>query len=296
MYINNLKGKYVQHLLSVDDMSEDFILEIWTNALKNKDNNSTSLTGKILTNLFYEPSTRTSSSFYSAMTKKGGSVIPINNVKFSSVTKGETLEDTIITMSTMSDCIVLRHPEVGSAERAAKVSPVPIINGGDGDGEHPTQTLLDGLTIYSNNNNNLDNLNITFIGDLKNGRTVKSLVKLLSRYKNNNFNFISPDNLRYPSDILPINSFESDKIEDVISKTDVLYVTRVQKERGSDHNYALTEVTLSKLNDKAIVMHPLPRVNEIPKKFDKDKRAKYFEQMRNGLWCRMALLEKIILN
>ncbi len=192
MYINNLKGKYVQHLLSVDDMSEDFILEIWTNALKNKDTNSTSLTGKILTNLFYEPSTRTSSSFYSAMTKKGGSVIPINNVKFSSVTKGETLEDTIITMSTMSDCIVLRHPEVGSAERAAKVSPVPIINGGDGDGEHPTQTLLDGLTIYSNNNNNLDNLNITFIGDLKNGRTVKSLVKLLSRYKNNNFNFISP--------------------------------------------------------------------------------------------------------
>ena len=120
-------------LLSVDDMSEDFILEIWTNALKNKDKNSTSLTGKILTNLFYEPSTRTSSSFYSAMTKKGGSVIPINNVKFSSVTKGETLEDTIITMSTMSDCIVLRHPEVGSAERAAKVSPVPIINGGDGD-------------------------------------------------------------------------------------------------------------------------------------------------------------------
>ena len=178
MYINNLKGKYVQHLLSVDDMSEDFILEIWTNALKNKDKNSTSLTGKILTNLFYEPSTRTSSSFYSAMTKKGGSVIPINNVKFSSVTKGETLEDTIITMSTMSDCIVLRHPEVGSAERAAKVSPVPIINGGDGDGEHPTQTLLDGLTIYSNNNNNLDNLNVTFIGDLKNGRTVKSLVKL----------------------------------------------------------------------------------------------------------------------
>ena len=118
----------------------------------------------------------------------------------------------------------------------------------------------------------------------------------MSRYKNNNFNFISPHNLRYPSDILPINSFESDKIEDVISKTDVLYVTRVQKERGSDHNYALTEETLSKLNDKAIVMHPLPRVNEIPKEFDKDKRAKYFEQMRNGLWCRMALLEKIILN
>ena len=125
----------MQHLLSVDDMSEDFIHEIWTNALNNKDNISTSLSGKILTNLFYEASTRTSSSFYSAMTRTGGSVIPINNVKFSSVTKGETLEDTIIAMSTLSDCIVLRHPDTGSANRAAKVSSVPIINGGDGEGE-----------------------------------------------------------------------------------------------------------------------------------------------------------------
>ena len=152
------------------------------------------------------------------------------------------------------------------------------------------------LFLERHNNNNLDNLNVTFIGDLKNGRTVKSLVKLLSRYKNNNFNFISPGNLRFPADTLPKNFFESDKIEEVISKTDVLYVTRVQKERGSDHSYSLTLDTLNRLNDKAIVMHPLPRVNEIPKEFDKDKRAKYFEQMRNGLWCRMALLEKIILN
>ena len=285
----------MQHLLSVDDMSEDFIHEIWTNALNNKDNISTSLSGKILTNLFYEASTRTSSSFFSAMTRTGGSVIPINNVKFSSVTKGETLEDTIIAMSTLSDCIVLRHPDTGSANRAAKVSSVPIINGGDGEGEHPTQTLLDGFTIYSNNNKSLDNLNITFIGDLKNGRTVKSLVKLLSRYKNNNFNFISPESLKLPSELLPSNSIESENIENVIDKTDVLYVTRVQKERGSDHDYSLSLEKLNLLKRDSIVMHPLPRVNEIPREFDNDKRAKYFEQMRNGLWCRIALLEKIIL-
>ena len=285
----------MQHLLSVDDMSEDFIHEIWTNALNNKDNISTSLSGKILTNLFYEASTRTSSSFYSAMTRTGGSVIPINNVKFSSVTKGETLEDTIIAMSTLSDCIVLRHPDTGSANRAAKVSSVPIINGGDGEGEHPTQTLLDGFTIYSNNNKSLDNLNITFIGDLKNGRTVKSLVKLLSRYKNNKFNFISPESLKLPSELLPSNSIESENIESVIDRTDVLYVTRVQKERGSNHDYSLSLEKLKLLKRDSIVMHPLPRVNEIPREFDNDKRAKYFEQMRNGLWCRIALLEKIIL-
>ena len=285
----------MQHLLSVDDMSEDFIHEIWTNALNNKDNISTSLSGKILTNLFYEASTRTSSSFYSAMTRTGGSVIPINNVKFSSVTKGETLEDTNKAMSTLSDCIVLRHPDTGSANHAAKVSSVPIINGGDGEGEHPTQTLLDGFTIYSNNNKSLDNLNITFIGDLKNGRTVKGLVKLLSRYKNNNFNFISPESLKLPSELLPSNSIESGNIENVIDKTDVLYVTRVQKERGSDHDYSLSLEKLNLLKRDSIVMHPLPRVNEIPREFDNDKRAKYFEQMRNGLWCRIALLEKIIL-
>jgi len=286
----------VQHLLSVDDMSEDFILEVWTNALKNKDNISNTLSGKILTNLFYEASTRTSSSFFSAMTRRGGSVIPINNVKFSSVTKGETLEDTIIAMSTLSDCIVLRHPETGSVLRAANVSSVPIINAGDGEGEHPTQTLLDGLTIYSNNNKSLDNLRITFIGDLKNGRTVKSLVKLLSRYRNNSFNFVSPKNLRIPKDSLPKNSREFERIDDVISDTDVLYVTRVQKERGSDHDYSLKNDQLQSLGKDSIVMHPLPRVNEIPREFDNDKRAKYFEQMKYGLWCRISLLEKIILN
>jgi len=284
----------VQHLLSVDDINEKFILDLWERASDQKDSFSSSLKNKILTNLFYEPSTRTSSSFYSAMVRQGGSVIPINNVKFSSAIKGESLEDTIITMGTMSDCIVLRHPEIGSVSRAAKVSSVPVINAGDGKGEHPTQTLLDGFTIFYNNKEKIDNLRITMVGDLKNGRTVKSLVKLLSRYSGNHFNFVSPPDLRLPKDLLPKNSFQTDKIEEVISDTDVLYVTRVQSERGSRHQYSLSLAQLNLLPKKSIVMHPLPRVNEIPRAFDVDPRAKYFDQMLYGLWCRMVLLENVM--
>ncbi len=284
----------MQHLLSVDDINEKFILDLWERASDQKDNFSSSLKNKILTNLFYEPSTRTSSSFYSAMVRQGGSVIPINNVKFSSAIKGESLEDTIITMGTMSDCIVLRHPEIGSVSRAAKVSSVPVINAGDGKGEHPTQTLLDGFTIFYNNKEKIDNLRITMVGDLKNGRTVKSLVKLLSRYSGNHFNFVSPPDLRLPKDLLPKNSFQTEKIEEVISDTDVLYVTRVQSERGSNHQYSLSLDQLNLLPRKSIVMHPLPRVNEIPRAFDNDPRAKYFDQMLYGLWCRMVLLENVM--
>ena len=284
----------MQHLLSVDDINEKFILDLWERASDQKDSFSSSLKNKILTNLFYEPSTRTSSSFYSAMVRQGGSVIPINNVKFSSAIKGESLEDTIITMGTMSDCIVLRHPEIGSVSRAAKVSSVPVINAGDGKGEHPTQTLLDGFTIFYNNKEKIDNLRITMVGDLKNGRTVKSLVKLLSRYSGNHFNFVSPPDLRLPKDLLPKNSFQTEKIEEVISDTDVLYVTRVQSERGSNHQYSLSLDQLNLLPRKSIVMHPLPRVNEIPRAFDNDPRAKYFDQMLYGLWCRMVLLENVM--
>ena len=284
----------MQHLLSVDDINEKFILDLWERASDQKDSFSSSLKNKILTNLFYEPSTRTSSSFYSAMVRQGGSVIPINNVKFSSAIKGESLEDTIITMGTMSDCIVLRHPEIGSVSRAAKVSSVPVINAGDGKGEHPTQTLLDGFTIFYNNKEKIDNLRITMVGDLKNGRTVKSLVKFLSRYSGNHFNFVSPPDLMLPKDLLPKNSFQTDKIEEVISDTDVLYVTRVQSERGSKHQYSLSLDQLNLLPKKSIVMHPLPRVNEIPRAFDNDPRAKYFDQMLYGLWCRMVLLENVM--
>ena len=284
----------MQHLLSVDDMKESYIFNLWSKAIDQKSNYSNTLKHKILTNLFYEPSTRTSSSFYSAMVRQGGSVIPINNVKFSSAIKGESLEDTVMTMATMSDCIVLRHPITGSAAKAANVSQVPIINAGDGEGEHPTQTLLDGFTIFYNNNEKIDNLRITMIGDLKNGRTVKSLVKFLSRYSGNHFNFVSPKELSFPKEYLPKNSFETTKIDEVINETDVLYVTRVQTERGSDHQYSLSLEKLNLLPKKSIVMHPLPRVSEIPREFDSDPRAKYFDQMRYGLWCRMVLLRDII--
>lgn len=281
------------HVLSVDDLSDDFLQSLWAEALSRKGKNGKNLKGKILTNLFYEPSTRTSSSFYSAMAKSGGQVIPINNVHFSSVAKGETLEDTIITMSNMSDAIVLRHSESGSAKRASQVSEVPIINGGDGNSEHPTQTIIDGFTIYNYLNRSLSNLRITMIGDLKNGRTVKSLVKLLDRFSNNHFNFISPEHLKF-SDNYPKSYIEATEINQVIKETDVLYVTRVQKERGSVHDYSLNLKQLQLLPKNAIVMHPFPRINEIPTEFDIDERAKYFDQIKFGVWCRQILLERVM--
>ena len=281
------------HLLSVNDLTNDFLYSLWRDASKNKGKSNNLLKGKVLTNLFYEPSTRTSSSFYSAMSRSGGSVIPINNVQFSSVAKGESFEDTITTMSQMSDAIVVRHSENGAAERAAAVSSVPIINAGDGNSEHPTQTIIDGFTIYNFLNKDLSNLRVTLIGDLKNGRTVKSLVKLLSRFDNNHFNLVSPEHLKL-STSLPKSSYETTDINEVLKDTDLLYVTRVQKERGSVHDYSLSLNQLNELPKKSIVMHPFPRVNEIPVEFDKDKRAKYFEQIRFSVWCRQMLLQKVI--
>ena len=275
-------------------MSQEFLLDIWDEAIKNKGKQHEKLKNKIITNLFYEPSTRTSSSFYSAMSLSGGSVIPINNVKFSSVSKGESLEDTIQTISCMCDAIVLRHDQKGAAKQAAEVSSVPVINAGDGNGEHPTQTILDGFTIYNCFNNSISGLRITMVGDLKNGRTVKSLVKLLNRFDNNKFNFVSPEELKF-DDKLPSNFYQTTDINDVLSSTDVLYVTRVQKERGSRHDYELTLDQLNMLPKDSIVMHPFPRVTEIPKSFDQDKRAKYFDQIKFGVWCRQILLQKVLL-
>ena len=282
------------NVLSVDDLSQDFLISLWDEAYDRKGKRNKKLSGKILTNLFYEPSTRTSSSFYSAMKLSGGDVIPINNVTFSSVSKGESLEDTVKTISQMCDLIVLRHNIAGSAKIASQVSGVPIINAGDGNSEHPTQTILDGYTIYHYFNKKIDNLNITLVGDLKNGRTVKSLVKLLTRFKNNKFNFVSPKNLRFDGQ-LPPNSLEVSDINKVIEETDILYVTRVQKERGSKYNYELSIDQLNKIPKNSIVMHPFPRVTEIPSSFDNDPRAKYFDQIKFGVWCRQILLERILL-
>lgn len=255
------------------------------------------LKGFVLANLFYEPSTRTSSSFYSAMTRQGGSCIPINEVKYSSVMKGENLEDTIRTMGGYADAIVLRSLNAGDAEIAASVSTVPIINAGDGSGEHPTQTLLDLYTIWQKYGRLENDLTITMMGDLANGRTIHSLLDVFEMF-NVKIQLVSPDCLAEPFKYgAGVNIFSSAVLTKFIAnQTDVLYMTRVQEERGSRLIYELTKEDVSNLKEDMIVMHPFPRNQEIPRWFDNDKRAMYFKQMENGLFIRMALLQKILLN
>jgi aspartate carbamoyltransferase len=264
------------------------------------------LKGKILANLFYEPSTRTSSSFFSAMERLGGSVIPINEVTYSSVAKGESLPDTIRTLESYADVIVLRHPEVGSAKLAAEYARKPVINAGDGIGEHPTQALLDLFTI-SEELGRLDGLTVTMLGDLKYGRTVHSLAKLLSRYVVR-LNYVSPEILAMPSELVDqlasqgVSQKEHATLEPVLADTDVLYVTRVQKERFEKQDdyekvsgaCVITLETLEDAKDDMIVMHPLPRVGEISMEVDADPRAAYFRQMEYGLYVRMALLAMVL--
>lgn len=264
------------------------------------------LKGKILANLFYEPSTRTSSSFTSAMERLGGSLIPINEVHYSSVAKGESLPDTVRTLECYADVIVLRHPEVGASERAAKYARKPIINAGDGVGEHPTQALLDLFTIYEELGEP-DGLTVTMLGDLKYGRTVHSLARLLSLYEVK-INYVSPDILKIPAEIISevddkgIHQAEFTTLETVIPDTDVLYVTRVQKERFENRSeyelvksaFIITPDTLSAAKERMIIMHPLPRVGEISMEIDDDSRAAYFRQMEYGLYVRMALLAMVL--
>jgi len=265
------------------------------------------LKGKILANLFYEPSTRTSSSFMAAMQRLGGAVIPISEVKYSSVAKGESLPDTVRTLGCYADVIVIRHPEVGSAALAAKHARKPVINAGDGVGEHPTQALLDTFTIHEEIGR-LDDLNVTMLGDLKYGRTVHSLARLLTQFHNIKLNYVSPDILRMPRDVMEeveakgIPQAEHTTLGRVLAKTDVLYVTRVQRERFEDPAdyekvkgaYVITPEVMKPAKEKMIVMHPLPRVTEISMDFDDDPRAAYFRQMEYGLYVRMALLAMVL--
>jgi len=253
------------------------------------------LSGKILANLFYEPSTRTSSSFHAAMLKLGGGVIPINEVKYSSVTKGETLEDTVRTMECYSDIIVLRHNDDDAAERTAAVCNIPVINAGNGIGEHPTQALLDLYTIYKERGT-VDGLTVTLMGDLKHGRTVHSLVKLLRMY-DVKINLVSPNALRIPPEYYQKNDIESTILDTAMEQTDVLYVTRVQKERMKvdiGDTYAVTTDNMKAAPSDMVLMHPLPRVDELPTELDDDPRAAYFRQMKYGLYVRMALLTSML--
>ena len=284
-------------VVSVDQFSRNDIDEVFALAARLSVGRTMPLTGKSIVNLFYEPSTRTSSSFYAAMTRLGGRVIPINEVNYSSVTKGESLEDTIRTLECYADALVLRHYEEDATERAVSVASVPIINAGNGAGEHPTQALLDLYTI-SKERGQIDGLNITLMGDLKHGRTVHSLVKLLRMY-DVQLNFVSPQELSLPSSYLTSEDSQYIDLSPIIEKTDILYVTRVQRERLADtmvidFSYAVTREDMARAKENLVLMHPLPRVGEIPPELDSDPRAAYFRQMKYGLYVRMGILVAMI--
>lgn len=263
---------------------------------------------KILAALFYEPSTRTRLSFESAMHKINGEVLGTENAKeFSSAIKGESLEDTMKVIGSYADVIVLRHHQEGSASLAAENSPIPVINAGDGQGQHPTQTLLDMYTIKKELGRT-DNLKIAMVGDLLFGRTIHSLSYLLAHRKNIEMVFVSPESLRLPMDIANylrkkgVNFNETTDLESVLGSVDVLYVTRIQKKRFrsvEDYQevkgcFVINSETLSKMKKDSVVMHPLPRVDEISPEVDTDPRAAYFRQAENGVYVRMAILKHVL--
>ncbi len=264
---------------------------------------------RIMATLFYEPSTRTRFSFETAMHRLGGQVISTENAaEFSSVAKGETLEDTIEILNGYADVIVIRHYEVGAAKRAGAVSRVPIINAGDGPGQHPTQALLDLYTIRKEIGA-IDGLKIAMVGDLAQGRTVRSLTYLLSKFQDIKIYFVAPSLLKMKEDILEhlrerrIWYVEETDLDKVLPEVDVVYQTRIQKERFGDRIadyekcrgvYIINLDTLRRMRPKSIVMHPLPRLDEISMEVDSDPRAAYFRQAQNGLYVRMALLTMVL--
>jgi len=263
------------------------------------------LKGKLLANLFYEPSTRTRLSFEAAMQRLGGGVISMGSVESSSVAKGESLTDTVMTVSQYADVIVLRHPRTGSAREAADAVSIPVINAGDGTGQHPTQALLDIYTIKKELGT-LSNLTISMVGDLKNGRTVHALVELLALFGAKLY-FVSPDSLRMPVEITSrlkekgVEVHETADMKLAAKKSDLIYMTRIQKERFTDlseyervkGSYIINEKFLEDIKKEIVILHPLPRVDEIDPAVDQYSGAAYFRQMRNGVYVRMALLAMI---
>lgn len=301
----------MRDLIGIEDLSKKEInelIEVSKDIMNNKEKYSTMCNGKILATLFFEPSTRTRLSFESAMLGLGGSVLGFSDANCSSTSKGESLADTITVVSGYSDIIAMRHPMEGAPMVASFKSKVPIINAGDGGHNHPTQTLLDLLTI-SKEKGHLDNLVVGMCGDLKYGRTVHSLVTALTRYDNIKFVFISPDELKMPDyikEMLEQKSFEyieTNNLEENIPELDILYMTRIQKERFSNMDvyerlkdvYILDNTKLKNAKDDLSILHPLPRVNEIAVEVDEDeKRAAYFRQAENGRYMRMAIILKLL--
>jgi aspartate carbamoyltransferase catalytic subunit len=300
---------YHRNIISMKDFSRAEIDYILDRAEKleplAKGGRSDILAGKILALLFYEPSTRTRMSFETAMLRLGGSVLNLGSKDASSFTKGETLADTIRVISTYSDAIVLRHPSEGSARMSMEISSVPIINGGDGAGHHPTQTLLDLYTIKQKSH--LEHTDIAIVGDLKYGRTVHSLAYALSLY-GANITFVSPAQLRIPDQIKDdlksrgVNINETENLDQILDSIDVLYMTRIQKERFPDPTeynkiageYKITDSHLKNVRNDMIIMHPLPRIHEIDNSVDSSPHACYFQQSFYGVPIRMALLTIVL--
>ncbi len=299
------------------DLDELFQVTARMKRLKETNGSTDIVRGRILANLFYEASTRTDASFSIAMKRLGGEVHNIVGVQFSSVSKGETLVDTVRVLSGYTDVLVLRHPQTGAAVEAAKAihaqcqltgsSPVPLINAGDGVGEHPTQALLDMYTILQKCGR-FEGLTIAMVGDLKHGRTVHSLARLLSLYAGIKLILIAPPSLPMPEELVSllkgrgVEIREADSIESVAHEADVWYITRVQKERFENEaaysavqgSYSVKAATVSHMKPDAIIMHPLPRVGEIAEEVDSLPQAVYFEQAANGMYVRMAILAGVL--
>lgn len=301
----------MRHLIDILDLSKeeiDELVETASDIINDPVKYQEACKHKILATLFFEPSTRTRLSFESAMLSLGGEVLGFSEAQSSSAAKGESVADTIRTVSCYSDIIAMRHPKEGAPFVASRVAEVPIINAGDGGHNHPTQTLTDLLTIRREKGR-FDDLTIGVCGDLKFGRTVHSLISAMSRYKNVKFVLISPDELKLPSyikkDVMQKNGmeyYETADLEEKIQDLDILYMTRVQRERFFNEedylrlkdSYILTLDKLANAKEDLCIMHPLPRVNEISTEVDSDPRAAYFRQVRNGRYIRMALILKLL--
>lgn len=299
----------MRHVIESQQFDRASLEELFRIADNLEKKRATPLQGKLLASLFYEPSTRTRFSFESAMIRLGGNVLTTENAKeFSSAAKGETLEDTVRIINNYADIIVLRHYEAGASHRAAAVSEIPIVNAGDGAGQHPTQALLDLYTI-NREIGKIDGVKIAMVGDLKNGRTVRSLSYLLGKYPNVQVHFVSPLELKIGDDIKEylerhrVSFEETEDLENVLPKVDVIYQTRIQKERfetSEEYNrhkgrYIITIDHAHQMKERGIIMHPLPRVDEIAPEVDASSKAVYFKQAKYGVLIRMAVLMKLLL-
>lgn len=301
----------MRHLIDPLDFSiqeTDYLLKLADEIAENREKFKNICSGKKIATLFYEPSTRTRLSFEAAMLNLGGSVLGFSSADSSSASKGESIADTIRVISGYADIAAMRHPKEGAPLRAARYSTIPVINAGDGGHQHPTQTLTDLMTIRRRKGR-LSNLTIGLCGDLKFGRTVHSLIKSLSRYENIRFVLISPEELRVPeyiiSEVMAKKSIEFEQVknlEEAMPKLDILYMTRVQRERFFNEEdyirlkdtYILNIEKMRLAKPDMAVLHPLPRVNEITLDVDDDPRAAYFEQAQNGVYVRMALIVKLL--